>query len=390
MAAGIQEVGAPLDWGPFPDDRWYKMGIWEIEDDVFVTILRKGEQVIYRLQDGEIDVKGRITADDGADDCIRFLSQSNPVRVGAEIRFLAPDQVLQANSRVDATKVITQEMWAVTMVSQMARFESQDPKNVPKQICEHTKMVGGHAYILIEGINDVFRKFFLTVEITTQLNEVQIPHERAVPMIRERIKFEEEWPRSSTLLRSAQKINQMIAHVQEQIAATWAEAQEGRPHIIRFDAYFPNPDENIHNCLSWIIQEAEIMEFRIPLIKLSVVGKQLYVPRYHLDFLDVLCRHKIREGGLAIEDYAKGHGLEELKQLESKLSKMKSDFDKSTVDGSLVFFQCLITPVVGWAALPFVTILFPVFLIGGSIEMHLENRALENKKIELLQLSYEE
>jgi hypothetical protein len=388
MAAGIQQSGAQLDWAPFPDDRWHKINTWEVEGNGIVTLYRKGDALRYRFQaDGINEVVD--VEQDSIEQILDFFQRSTPVRYGDRIRFMASEGVIsEYNSVADVTKRVTQDLWAVTMISQMGVGT------------DSSCLIGGHAYIIIEGINEVKEPIYFTTEICTIYEDedgqaIHVSHNRAVPLLKPYRKFKPYWPKSDTYLRSKDLILTMIAHIQQQIDATFAEVQEGRPHLIRFNATSPVPEENIHNCLTWDLQELAICEITLPLTEPPIPGSGWYIPRYHARSIHVLCRRMIEKMQPNIEEYVPAQEIEEFREKEQEISRIRESISPAGI-GECLLKGCYEigkeNPIGFFIGIPLflsvMTVAIPVIIGVEKYRIHKRESALNKRKVEHLKILY--
>jgi hypothetical protein len=376
MAAGIQQSGAQLHWASFPDDRWHKINTWEVDGDGIVSLYRKGDALRYRFQADGIDYQKSVEGE-SVQSSLAQIEDSIPVRRGDQVEFVQH----QYPSILDATKKVTQDIWAVTMISQLGTSGNS------------TCLIGGHAYIMIEGINELKKPFRLAAEISTLMPSaipkkyIEVPHNRAIPRLQIEDKFRLEWPRSDTFLRSKELVMTMITHVQQQIDATFAEVEEGRPHIIRFNGMSPIPEENIHNCLSWDLQELAICNITIPLTEPPLPGSGWYIPRYHIQSYDTICKRIIKQGDLSVEEYAQDGDLEEIRHLERRVEKSVQDVKGSLATGGICLGMSLAPPL--WFLTPVILVGTPIATAVYGYKSHQAKKDLQKKKIEVLRKCYQ-
>lgn len=381
MAAGIQQSGAQLHWASFPDDRWYKINTWEVDGNGIVSLYRRGDDLRYRFQaDGINEVVD--VEQDSIEYILDFFQKSTPVRYGDRIRFISSEEVIsEYNSIADATKQVTQDLWAVTLISQLGTSGNS------------TCLIGGHAYILIEGINELKERVRFTAEICTTYTDetektIEVQHNRAVPLIKpDRKKMKQEWPKSDTYLRPSHLVLNMLGHIQQQIDATFAEVEEGRPHIIRFNGISPIPEENIHNCLSWDLQELAICNITIPLTEPPLPGSGWYVPRYHIQSYDTICKRIIKQGDVSVEEYAQDGDLEEIRQLERRVEKSVQDVKGALATGGICLGMSLAPPL--WFFTPVILVGTPIATAVYGYKSHQAKKDLQKKKVEVLRKSYQ-
>ena len=400
MALEISNHGVLEYRAPFPSDGLYKLNHFELEDGSSIDVYRNGNEFKYKHSELSKPVIKTIPYTGDPDDFMEHLKSSVPMKVGNKVffirtydRFIAKSAILtQYNSIADATKTVTQDVWAVTMISQLGTTGNS------------TCLVGGHAYVLIEGINEFKERIYLTTEICTKIKiitevsvkYIDVPHNRAIPWLYEYCKFDPDWPRLDTFLRSRELVLAMLAHIQSQIDDTFAEAEAGRPHIIRFNGFSPVPEENIHNCLSWNLQELAICDIKIPLTDPPIPGIGWYVPRYHIRPLDILCRRKVEKDNPNMDNYVPEEALGELLAQEQEITRRKKDISASKIGieflGNCGSVAKDIFPFGFVISLPiFVTvslIVMPIFIGVETGLIYRREKTLNKRKIEHLKTFY--
>ena len=212
MAASLSPIFRSSHMETFTHDPWFLVFKWELQDGVPAFLERNGDEFRYKITGDTHDIITPLSYKGDPEEFLNLITKMRPLRIGDQLKFV--NQLVNQYdiheshpSDMDKSKTVTKDVWALTLVSQLS--EGNDT-------CGMTKMIGGHAYIFIEMINQwgIPEKLKAHITIRTRTHK-DIPKGYAKPGIYLG-HYKPEWPKTDTYLRPAIEVQKMIDDVLEQ------------------------------------------------------------------------------------------------------------------------------------------------------------------------------
>lgn len=354
---------------PFPSDGWYKFKTFEMQDGSAISLYRNGDLFKYRFTLFPEDSAHPIPYKGDPDEMMEILETSYPMKVANKISFVRCSDSFQ--SKVDPKIAITKEIWSVTLM--------WTPTSITK--CGPCEL--GHAFILVEKINNIGLLEILRIHIfqrPVRPNKVFICAEVL------NVRYNEKWEASDTYLRPAYLVQEMIDNALKQQKDCLDALAQGLPSPILYNSISPNPKEGINNCLSWTLPLLEMVGIIHPITEYWAPGSGYYVPSYHVKPLKIICKRMIDEDG-KVKSFFKKDVLSDIEKDQKQIDLKKKNLhgEIASIVPMTAVLACL--PIAGWILIPAAVIGMPIMCAIHGYEINKMEKALENKKIENLELT---
>jgi hypothetical protein len=360
----------------FSGDDWYKILYWKLADGDDVCVYRKSDEFSCKIMGHFDETVHNLTYEGDAEEFYEFLKESVPFRINGSIKFIRKEDILQEHESIaDPTKKVTRDIWAITMVSHMQESTGNGHSFLTHSI-GMTCLIGGHAYILLEGINEEGSFEKKTIHIVIMDRFEDIPHGYAKPKISEGY-YTPGWPKTDTFLRPSQLAQQLLERVRQQELDYREAIMAGVAPPIRFSATSPQPYRGIQNCFTWCFDMFKIVDVRIPLRQFPIKhlnGREIYVPRYHIDTTRELCR-QMAEDDIDMRPYAPIEEAIKMKEEQKAIENLKF-----TVRGmaSCIPGVFIVPPL--QLAIPLIPFIVAACVIDGKKLNKMEKALFEKKK----------